>query len=561
MDVRDNEYVVLGPWSGLDEIGQGPQSIVRCLNVDIDEQGRMRRRAGRQILATLNADVPVSGIFQHVGIDGERVLLVAHTYADPADGAPKIGTVNEATLAFTLLPVEDAGVGAEPDRAFGFVAFKGRTMIVDPFARTLDFDGADLRALPAAQGLDQVNGLLGARTYLSAPPPSRYPLVWRNRLVAMYRRTVGLSAYSGDINVPADALAGAAEVWPSRSNFDVLTREGDEIVGGAVRDDELLVLTRRGLGVVTEDDALPTLRLRKGSGCVAAGSIQEVSYQGASFVLYLSDGKVCSWNGAGVEDISRLPGANISATLATVNWPAAHRAVSVHYAKRNEYRLWVPVNGETANRVCLIFNYVRKTWRVYAGWYPWDTSARQAAAEPFDVTAAATVLTPGGEELLLTGDSEGRLWREDVGEDDAGFIFPAFALSPPFGSGEREFTFRDWRVDAVHDGSFVEGMPLVNGALLEHELDRIADLAATESQRQVARAIQDGHDAYDDADLAYPVTTHAERPRKLRLSFVGRGSRMQAYLSLPGKSGAVEDPSPGGVRMIEIGERKREGGR
>ncbi|HEY6015724.1 MAG TPA: hypothetical protein VIU16_02970 [Gaiellaceae bacterium] len=560
MDVRDNEQIVLGPWTGLDEVGRGPQSIVRCLNIDVDEKGRIRRRPGRALLATLNADVPVSGIFQHVGLDGSRVLLVGHTYADPAYGAPKIGTVNESTLAFSELAVASAALAAAPERGFGFVAFKGRTMIVDPFARTLDFDGDVVRVLPAAQGLDRVNGLVGARAYLSAPPKSRYPLVWRNRLVAMDGRTIGLSATSGDINVPATSLAGAAEVWPSRTNLDVLTRDGDEIVGGAVRDDELLVLTRRGLGVVTEDDVYPTLRLRKGSGCIAPGSIQEVSYQGASWVFYLSDGKVCSWNGAGVEDISRLPNANISSTLDTVNWQGASRAVSVHYAKRNEYRLWLPVHGGLANRVCLIFNYVRRTWRVYAGYYPWDTSARQAAAEPFDVTAAAVVLSPAGEEILLTGDSSGRLWREDVGEDDAGTIFPAFALFPAIGSGGREFTFRDWRVEAVHDGSYVEGMAIVNGVPLEHELDRIKNGDATSSERKLVRAIQSQQAAYEDAP-AYPVDVHAERTDKLRLSFAARGYRMQPYLSLPGRGPAVEDPSPGGVRLIEIGDRKREGGR
>lgn len=560
MDVRDNEQIVLGPWTGLDEVGRGPQSIVRCLNIDVDEKGRIRRRPGRALLATLNADVPVSGIYQHIGIDGQRVLLVGHTYADPTDGDPKLGVVDESTLAFSELDIPDPGASAEPDRGFFFAAFKGRTMIVDPYARTLDFDGADLRLLPAVQGLDQASGLLGARTYLGAVPSSRYPLVWRNRLVAMYGRTVGLSAQSGDINVPGASLAGAAEVWPSRTNFDVLSREGDLITGGAVRDDELLVLTRRGLGVVTEDDVYPTLRLRKGSGCIAPGSIQEVSYQGASWVFYLSDGKVCSWNGAGVEDISRLPNANISSTLDTVNWQGAGRAVSVHYAKRNEYRLWLPVHGGLANRVCLIFNYVRRTWRVYAGYYPWDTSARQATAEPFDVTAAAVVLSPAGEEILLTGDSAGRLWREDVGEDDAGTIFPAFALFPAIGSGGREFTFRDWRVEAVHDGSYVEGMAIVNGIPLEHELDRIENGDATSSERKLERAIQDEQAAYEDAP-EYPVDVHAARTDKLRLSFAGRGYRMQPYLSLPGRGPAVEDPSPGGVRLIEIGDRKREGGR
>jgi hypothetical protein len=547
------DHRAFGPWTGLNESDPGSEEVRRALNV-IFENGRVSRRPGRALVGTLSSN-PLTGLFQHVSITGERILLAAFT---PAAAAPILGTVDASTDALTALTLPTPAGLPDPLTPWGFTSFKGWTILSTPGEALLRFDGATVAALEAVQGADKASGLVGARSYLAAPPPARTLLMWRSRLVAIGRQTVGLSATSGDINIPSSAPVGAPNVWPVRQNFDVLTRDGDEVMGGAIRGDQLVIFTRRGVILVDEDEVSPVARIvSPTAGCVAPGSIQVGGKEG-SLVFYLSDGRVLAFDGNDCVDISSGP---LRDTLQMVNWACASRAVSVHLASKNEYRIWLPVSGSTSNRLCLIYNYVRKAWRVAAGWYPWADESVQSANQPFDVTAACAILDPSDREILVTGDSSGRLWIEDVNEDDAGSVFPAFFALDLLGQDERTVSFGDIRLDALQDGSWLEVYGLPEGRRLEEELARQAASVALRSERAIKRSLREDHLTFDAAGCAWNVSPHIADPGSMVFSVRRNTTRFQPVVLMPGTDGSIVDTAAGGVAVLEIAVRMIEQGR
>lgn len=545
-----------GRWEGLDETGETSE-VVDCLNVDFDPIDGVRRRLGRALLGTLAAGMRVSGLFEYVNEAGARRIFAGLQYDTPTLGDPKFGEVS-AVGGFTDFVVPEIPGLAEPSRGFFAVPYKERLIVTDPFARLLDCDGSTLSVLDAVQGSDAADSVPGARAYLVKPPTSRFGVVWRGKVVAIDGYRAGLSADSGDLTVPTSAIASGANVWPGNTYFRLATPEGDPLQGAAVQADLLVLFTRRCVALVDEDAISPVARIvERQMGCVAPRSIVSV---GGDVIMYLSDRKVCGFQGGTASDIS----AEIRPTLERlVNWEAASDAVAVHVARRNEYRLWVPVNGARGNRLCLIYDYVRKRWRRYAGWYPWDTEARQAAHQPYDVTAAVSGITASGDEYLLTGDSTGRLWLEDVGEVDVAGAdrsqFPAYFALRPIGNGEALVTYGEWRVKAKMDGSFVEGFALRNGASLEQQIVSALD-GVVIPRRKVKRSLSRVHESFADV-AAWGVDRHRALHDRVRIPFRVRATQFQPVLSLPGSSGATVDTAPGGIRSVEIAYREGKGRR
>jgi hypothetical protein len=543
-----------GSWDGLDETG-ATSEVVDCLNVDFDRKLGVRRKPGRALISgALAPGMRVSGLFEYVERSGARRILVALQYDDPSDGAPKLGLLDEATMTLTDLSLPSSEAMAEPSRGFSASAFGSHILLADPFGRLLDYDASALSILDAMQGQDVIDSVPGARAYLEKPPPSRYLTTWRGRLVSIEGYRVALSADSNDLRVPAAAPAGGANVWPFNTYFAPEFPEGETLEGCAVQNDLLVVFSRRCIAVVDEDELSPIARIvERQLGCTAPNTIKTV---GGDVIMYLSDRKVCAFAGG----VATIISDEIRPTLEDdVNWAAAAGAVAVHYASRGEYRIYLPVNGSRSNRLCLIYDYQRKRWRKHAGWYLWDTEARQSP-HAYDVTAALATLNGNGQEMLITGDSQGRIWREDVGETDNGTAAPAYFVLRPLGDGEKVASYGAMRPEALMDGSFVEILALRNGTLFPQEATRVLEGAALKSHRKVKRALGRAHTTFD-AVTTWGVDPHAGKHDRMLFPFRVRATRLQPVISLPGASGATIDSARGGVRSMEITVKMREGRR
>lgn len=558
MDGPLDQYVHQGPWDGLDETGQGgPSKLLRALNVVLEDGpgGPLwRRRPGRAIVGTPFAARRVNAILEHVDDLGARQIVVV---ADPADpvGVAAVGLLDEQSGAFVAASSDGSLPNTTPqDEHTVAVPWRGRTLLAGGSGDLLVFDGTVLAALRAVLGADALDAVEGAAGYLAAPPLARILAVWRNRVCAIAGpgtpRTIGLSADDGEEAVVKHAELGGAQVWPARTNFDAKAEDSDEIMAATVLNDLLVVFTRRAVGVVDEDAVAPVLRFpQRRHGCVAPRSVQNIG----EHAIYLTEGAVVAFDGQIATPIS----GPIEPTLSRVDWQHVEGAVSAHLRAKQEYRLWLPLAGEGGNRICVIFDYRRKRWRVASGWLPFDTLARRSAAEPFDVTAAATVLTCTGEELLLTGDSQGRIWREDVGEDDNGKIFPAYIAPGAIAPTPEIASFRDVRVRGLLDGAFLELFLLPDGLDLEQELVRAQDGGAFgDYPHGVARALDAAHATWAAA-AGWPIAVTGPRVDWVKIGAEAHAAGVQVVLALPGVAGGVEDPARGGVRDLEVVARSR----
>jgi hypothetical protein len=557
-DAENIAKVLYGPWSGHDETGGDPRHVVRgSLNV-VFRRGEISRRPGRKKLASaLGSGRRVTGIFQFVDRRGARQIVV--TLDAPAGllaGEQQIGILDEQDGSFDALTIPELYRSVHPGGFALAVNAAGVLIIADPEGRILAYDGSSLSGLQAFVGLDLLRGDAGAQGYLGAPPRARALALWRNKLIAGAApespATIAISSESSELAiVPADAPLGGFNVWPASANFDALTEEGDELLALTVLHDRLIPLTRGGAGQVDEDAISPILRMtEQRHGCYAARSVQSTGQR----ALYLSDGKIVSFNGVVAEPIS----APVAKTLENVvNWRAAGGAVSAHLRTRNEYRLWVPCYGDERNELCIIYDYQNNAWRLAAGWYPWDTETRKAAANRFDVTAARPIRLETGEELLLTGDSAGNLWIEDVCEDDEGVVAPAYVELPDVASaGPERGTFRDFWILARNDGSFIQALALPDGRTAEEEISRVLDGATpTEYAVDTKRALLDGQLTFATATLAWPVAGGTVDLEWLKVGVVQKARVLRPVLLFPGASGGTIDTSPGAIRAISLGAR------
>lgn len=546
-----------GPWNGIDETRSADGKLRDALNV-IARDGRLMRRPGRQIVLQDAAGRRVAGLHAHVAPNGDRSIVV---FLDAA-GASSAGLAvpNWAAAAFTDVGLP-AGLAAPPaGQTTAAVPMDGHTILAEPGGSLLDFDGSTVALLVAVAGLDAA---VGNEAYLASPPKARHLAVWRDRVVAAGAqstpRLVALSENRwADPIIPDGAPIGGANVWPQRTNFDLNTDEGDVIQAITVSQDRLWLFGQSALSVVDEDNVQPYARaVARQFGCIAPRSVVNIG----DATLYLGERHVLLYE-SGVRP-APVSGPMRRTLDKVIDWDAAHEAVAVHLRQTTEYRIWLPVKGLVGNQLCLTYNYGEKTWWKHAHWPLFDESARRDLPYKFDCTAALAVVLPSGREILLTGDSAGRVWVEDVGEDDAGQVFPSFAALGVLEDGAEWETFTDTQIECLQDGSFVGLLGVLKGGDHEQEIVRVlaGELpAADDTPYVVQRALAAAHPLWG-ATPAWPVKITGPLMGKLNFGLRARGQEVQPVIILPGQAGGVVDPAPGGVKGIQLGMRPRAGRR
>lgn len=558
MDSPATSYPRSGPWKGIDEgSSPGTDMVSDGLNV-VFRDGRVERRPGRQIVATDANGRRVAGLHEYVTKDGARRVVAFH---DPAGAnAGGVAKVNWGAQATEPVASPAGAPAVMPGHFTVAIPVDGHLILAEPSGTLLDFDGADVELLTAVQGIDAA---IDSRAYLTAPPRATSLSMWRDRVVAagapLTPRLIGISENKWTFgNIPDEAPIGGPNVWPVTQNFDINTDDGDSVVAVSVLNDRLIVLGRSGIMAVDEDAIAPVAKtVARQHGAIAPRSVVNT---GAA-LLYLGEKQIYAFDGT-----KALPVPGLERTLEDViDWEHAHGAVAVNLRQATEYRLWVPVRGMAGNQLCLILNYSTGKWRKASHWYPFDVAARRELPYKFDVTAALSILLETGREVLITGDSNGRIWREDVGEDDQGQVFPAFIALPPRENGSAVDTYSDWSVDCLHDGSFVAGLAVADGRDVEQEILRVLNGelvgGAAEDQRYVIqRAISDGQQTWANV-AAWPMQVVGPKYDELKLGLRLRARRVQPVLLLPGQSGGVIDPAPGAIRQLEVGTRLRTGRR
>lgn len=405
-----------------------------------------------------------NGLFEFIRRGGDRRLVMAMDApgrwgVSTFQGLPQTARVFEVDWSRRyLVPLDlpeearETTIGAR----WQFAVQNGWLLATNGYGPVLRYDGKTCTTLEAALGTDAQDQNPGARAYLPSVPRGKYISAFRSRIaiagVEGEPDTVYLSEYDTAINIiPNNAPVGGANVWPAEYNWDATSVAGDPITGLCTVNDRLAVLKKHSV-FVYDDGGIRSVTTRY--GCFAPGSLATT----AEGCFFLSRRGVCFFDGGQVKVIS----GPVERTLRDyVNWMFAGQvAVGELYQKRNEYRLWLPVNGQPKNSICLIYNYKTGIWTKHCGHgTPWMTFSTQANPATLagnallNVAATATVQEMLGDEALITLDFDGQLWLEDTGDTDNGLYYWSWVAFPKVGwTDESLETWRDVRIESTFDG-------------------------------------------------------------------------------------------------------------
>ncbi|HEY5957329.1 MAG TPA: hypothetical protein VIV60_12275 [Polyangiaceae bacterium] len=410
------------------------------------------------------------------------------------------------------------------------------------------FDGTTIAKLEALPGMDMKNQIAGAQSYLPNGPRGTILTTYRNRLLVAGDPNAPLTFYASlednnYTNIPPEAPVGGPNVWPLNYVFNVPGSEGDKITGMKVVNDRLIILTRTNI-FWFDDAALKPANYD--FGCISPGSVQKID----DFVYFLSEQGVVVTNGIEAAVLSGPVGAK---SLGQMNFSMAETFVSAHDRASGEYWLWFALQGEHQNTTAVVYNYIRKRWRVVSGWFPWDLNGRRTSfGITQNITAACNARAADGRRVVLSCDGSGVLWHENVGLDDDGKVFPAYVILKPVQFAEQYLDARQWYMNASMDGQWYEAYALHEGNTLGQEIDRRYNNIATvaevvQKQALLQNTVSDSTNT-EPTYAASPVwgsNKHTSKQKKLKFSFGKNVTKMTpAIVWEPGQFSAGSYVNP-----------------
>ncbi len=171
-------------------------------------------------------------------------------------------------------------------------------------------------------------------------------------------------------------------VWPEESNEILMEDDDSEITGMTSLGEHLLVFKndsiwrmvslgegpidsagRGGLGLYNP------VKVISGVGCVAESTIQRTP----AGLIFLHEDGVYLFNGVQAQKIS----GDVDTIMSNLTEGARQRASSVHWSTQNCYIISIPTEGESTNKLTLVYDYKHGSWWVWdnfdaASWISWE---------------------------------------------------------------------------------------------------------------------------------------------------------------------------------------------
>jgi hypothetical protein len=419
--------------------------------------------------AQLDQRGAMNGLYEYINFSGDRKLMVGMDYKGYNDGGPGSIYPDEAQLFhFDRASGEYIGVklpaaarATGPDAYWRFETVGNYLLGCNGYGPIIQFDGTTCSLVNAAAGTDTTT-----TAYMGALPAVKMFRVYTDRLYAVLRDNPSTVIFSSRSNenaiIPTDGTAplGGLNLWPVLNNLDVLAHNGDEITGIEVVNGLLGLFKRNSIHTW---DGVSLVQREYKLGCVAPNTIQPIS----GSLAYLSPLGVCTFNG----QVAKYIGHPESDTFERhANKPALRNAVAVVY--KSEYRCHIPIGLSPDNRLGLVWNFEDDCWGKIGG-YPPYMKTRSGTATYYGgiemAVASACVIDAGTElETLVTGDYNGSIWVEDIGEDDDVqpiLWYIKFKELSAFDNTVKRWG--DWRIKAKNSGSYLKVAAIVDGGQWE----------------------------------------------------------------------------------------------
>lgn len=243
---------------------------------------------------------------------------------------------------------------------------------------------------------------------VGAPSKVKYLTVYADQLAVVESDKPNTLQLSDPIGGVFDLIQshplGGMSIWDTTNQIDCIDERGGPITGIIRAGTRLYIYTPTSSHYW---DGFAHREFDTDVGCIAPKSLKSVE----TVVYFLaSEGPYCTKEGRNQRLYWR-----IKPTCDKMNKIAAVNAVAEIYHKRNEYRLWVPMNEDGHADVGLVYNYINDTWTKFGV----PLSARGIVGQMrYVVTAFISARDEEWGELLYSLDQSGQLWLEDNGVAD-----------------------------------------------------------------------------------------------------------------------------------------------
>lgn len=509
---------------------------------------------------------PINGLYHFTLRGGSTRLIVGlddlgTSGPTPREPVARIAWYDDTSDEYVPIRIPAGAKQTGADAYYSFVAVSGYLLFTNGVAPIMRFhtdSGKDTcEILEAAAGQDSTS-----RSYLASVPRGKYLAYFQGRLYVAGSPaspyTIQFSEVDGADNIiPSDGSApvGGPNVWPANNDFDISSSQSDLVTGMVESfDRRIIILSKQSVHVY---DGNELFRAESRVGCIAPRSIVSVGQD----IHFLSALGIFTFNGSSASHTSYAVQPTLDKVL---HKGAIENAVGVNVPGKRQYRLSIPIPLHYQNRLCLVWNYQRKTWAKWAGMPTWYSEPQRAAlGQEMNIAAAAVAEIGTEDELLVTGDYSGNLWAEDRGiRDDGKFPFTFAAFRVVGDDDESMKTWRDWRGGCVQDGVTYRAALMLDGAQFSGRAGAdLSPLTADATKMTIADPVWGG--------ATWPVQVFSGGPNRrtseIKFSIGRNGRQAQPVLYVNGidDMGITAGPSDGrfACRGLDVEFRAKVGRR
>jgi hypothetical protein len=359
-------------------------------NCNLTEEALEKRRGSAYISGNVFTDsganpVPITGLFEGLLNGVTRQVGTGGDQFQEFDGVQWVNQTGTITIT------------SNPNNQFTFSQF---------------VDNAGDQVFIMANGVDapfKWDGTGAAAAMLSTPGNFKFQVVRKNKLWVSV----------DDFLYWSDILNG--EVWNLARDVAVFANKGGPISGLVDYVDRLVVFSPRAINVVSgsSDRDLFIEEVVTGEGCVSGFTPQVItsSRYGTIIVFLANDGTFKGFNGS--KNLIKLGEDAERPLFSSMNNTRWGRAVSANYLPRNQYWLALTYGSGLVNDEVVLYDYYNDNHSHPDTGRPLSTILNHNSAGTGMQINAAAMWNYRGTPVLVTGDYDGQLVRQDVGNDDA----------------------------------------------------------------------------------------------------------------------------------------------
>lgn len=309
----------------------------------------------------------------------------------------------------------------------GYDPLSKRLLLTNGVSGVLAYDGARLREEIADTTSENAGALTASlpdtpeEAYNTAPRAIRDALLYARppcgRLLVNYRnRFISAGFVDEPFHIRYSYFGTLNNIWPKTYEAIIADGPNRPITGMATLNDQLVIFTEASIHIadVGESGHLLPRPAAQGIGFSSHQAVVPIVFNGVSNLVGVASDGIYAFGGgepsAVLQDWSQVLDGG-------VNVGGLGRSVAAVWRQKNLAFFAVPAAGSSTNNRVVVMDYSGEA----PTWWVWSA--------PFGISSMASVIQPGGEEMLLIGTDDGFIQTLRDAPTDDGTAISAYARS------------------------------------------------------------------------------------------------------------------------------------